>query len=46
MKNSIFTLLITAVLISCNTATKLEVNTPKAIGYEIEDDGSQTPLYT
>jgi uncharacterized protein YacL (UPF0231 family) len=46
MKKSIFTILMTAVLISCNTATKLEVNTPKAIGYEIEDDGSQTPLYT
>ena len=45
MKKSIFTILMTAVLISCNTTAKVEVNTPKAIGYEIEDDGSQTPLY-
>ena len=45
MKKSIFTIVMTAVLISCNTTAKVEVNTPKAIGYEIEDDGSKTPLY-
>ena len=46
MKKSIFTLLMTAVLISCNTTTKIDVNTPKAIGYEIEDDGTKSPLYS
>lgn len=46
MKKSIFTLLMTAVLISCNTTTKIDVNTLKAIGYEIEDDGTKSPLYS
>ena len=44
MKKSIFTLLMTAVLISCNTAVKQDA-APKAIGYEIQDDGTKTPLY-
>ena len=46
MKKSIFTLLMTAVLISCNTTIKSDVNTHKAIGYEIEDDGTKSPLYS
>ena len=44
MKKSIFTLLMTAVLISCDTAVKQDA-APKAIGYEIQDDGTKTPLY-
>ena len=46
MKKSIFTLLMTAVLISCNSTAKIEVNTLRSIGFEIEDDGSKTPLYS
>jgi len=45
MKKSILALVMTAVFISCNNAPCPEV-APKAIGYDIADDGTKTPLYT
>ena len=45
MKNSILTVLITSVLISCTNAPCPEV-APKAIGHEVSDDGTKIPLYT
>ena len=45
MKKSILAVLMTAVLISCTTAPCPEV-APKAIGYDVADDGTKTPLYT
>jgi uncharacterized protein YacL (UPF0231 family) len=46
MKKSILFLLLTSALISCNTAVDQELAASKAIGYEIEDDGSKAPLYS
>jgi uncharacterized protein YacL (UPF0231 family) len=45
MKKSILALVMTAVLISCTTAPCPEA-TPKAIGYEVSDDGVKIPLYS
>ena len=46
MKKTFITLLVTAVLISCNTSVKTEIKTSKdSIGYEIQDDGTKVPLY-
>ena len=45
MKKSILALVMTAVLISCNNAPCPEV-APKAIGHEINDDGTKAPLYS
>lgn len=46
MKKTFITLLVTAVLISCNTSVKTEIKTSKdSIGYEIQDDGTKAPLY-
>lgn len=45
MNKSIFTAVLAFLLISCNNTPEVEV-APKAIGYEIEDDGTKVPLYT
>lgn len=45
MKKSILALVMTAVLISCTNAPCPEV-APKAIGHEINDDGTKAPLYS
>jgi hypothetical protein len=45
MKKSILALVMTAVLISCTKAPCPEA-TPKAIGYEVSDDGVKIPLYS
>ena len=46
MKKTFITLLVTAVLISCNTSVKTEIKTSKdSIGYEIQDDGTKVSLY-
>jgi uncharacterized protein YacL (UPF0231 family) len=45
MKKSILAVLMTAVLISCTEAPCPEV-APKAIGYEVSDDGTKAPLYS
>jgi hypothetical protein len=46
MKREIFALLMTALLISCNTAVEQEPIASKVIGYEIEEDGNKAPLYS
>lgn len=45
MKKSIFAAVLAFILTSCNYTPEGEV-TPKAIGYEIEDDGNKLPLYS
>ncbi len=45
MKKSILALVMTAVLISCTQCTVPEA-APKAIGYEVSDDGVKIPLYS
>ena len=45
MKKSILAVLMTVVLVSCTNTPCPEV-APKAIGYEVEKDGSKTALYS
>ena len=45
MKKLILAVLMTAVLVSCTNTPCPEI-TPKAIGYEVEKDGSKIPLYS
>lgn len=46
MKKSILVVLITAIMFSCNTSPRGEVEVvQKAIGYEVSDEGVKIPLY-